>query len=407
MAALGLSPALSHSTPQPVPLPNAQEVTTRGEILPRQVVQMALASRPRVVAARLRVESLQAKAKASSTQDPLRLIIGRGSDAAPGATDNDLALSQSIDWFGRNRLAGAVLRAEADIARADLRKVQLEVQAEVLSLYNDVVATEGKLAVAAELVNIAARLRDAAKRRVDAGEAPEVQLLRATIEWERASQVLELRQSEAAATLLRLKGAVGPFTEGVSLVFFSRSGESSLDLAQTRPDVLAFAAELRVTEERIRQERLATRPEIELQVRRSPWMESAQVGLRLQVSVPILDYGRNRRNIEALRLTQKAIEKQREDALRQAEAEFKTLQVDRVAAAQQMERLERLIAKAQELLRISERGFETGALTLLESLEAARALRDIEESLIDARLRLARIDVALTTVQGHVLEEGS
>lgn len=407
MAALGLSPALSHSTPQPVPLPNAQEVTTRGEILPRQVVQMALASRPRVVAARLRVESLQAKAKASSTQDPLRLIIGRGSDAAPGATDNDLALSQSIDWFGRNRLAGAVLRAEADIARADLRKVQLEVQAEVLSLYNDVVATEGKLAVAAELVNIAARLRDAAKRRVDAGEAPEVQLLRATIEWERASQVLELRQSEAAATLLRLKGAVGPFTEGVSLVFFSRSGESSLDLAQTRPDVLAFAAELRVTEERIRQERLATRPEIELQVRRSPWMESAQVGLRLQVSVPILDYGRNRRNIEALRLTQKAIEKQREDALRQAEAEFKTLQVDRVAAAQQMERLERLIAKAQELLRISERGFETGALTLLESLEAARALRDIEESLIDARLRLARIDVALTTVQGHLLEEGS
>lgn len=407
MAALGLSPALSHSTPQPVPLPNAQEVTTRGEILPRQVVQMALASRPRVVAARLRVESLQAKAKASSTQDPLRLITGRGSDAAPGATDNDLALSQSIDWFGRNRLAGAVLRAEADIARADLRKVQLEVQAEVLSLYNDVVATEGKLAVAAELVNIAARLRDAAKRRVDAGEAPEVQLLRATIEWERASQVLELRQSEAAATLLRLKGAVGPFTEGVSLVFFSRSGESSLDLAQTRPDVLAFAAELRVTEERIRQERLATRPEIELQVRRSPWMESAQVGLRLQVSVPILDYGRNRRNIEALRLTQKAIEKQREDALRQAEAEFKTLQVDRAAAVLQIERLEQLITKAQELLRISERGFEGGVLTLLESLEAARALREIEESLLDARHRLARIDVALLTAQGHLLEEGS
>lgn len=407
MAALGLSPAVSHSTPLPFPLADAQEVATRGEILPRHAIQLALASRPRVAAARLRVESLEAKAKASSTQDPLRLLIGRGSDAAPGATDNDLALSQSIDWFGRNRLAGAVVRAEADIARADLRKVQLEVQAEVLSLYNDVVATEGKRSVAAELVKIATRLRDAAKRRVEAGEAPEVQLLRASIEWERASQVLELRQSEAAAALMRLKGAVGPFTEGVSLVFFSWSGKSSPDLAQTRPDLLAFTAELRVTEERIRQERLATRPEVELQVRRSPWMESAQVGLRLQVSVPLVDYGRSRRNNESLRSTQKGLEKQREDALRLAAAELETLQVDRAAAVQQIERLEQLITKAQELLRISERGFEGGVLTLLESLEAARALRDIEESLLDARHRLARIDVALTTVQGHLLEEGS
>jgi outer membrane protein TolC len=59
------------------------------------------------------------------------------------------------------------------------------------------------------------------------------------------------------------------------------------------------------------------------------------------------------------------------------------------------------------LLQISEQGFEAGALTLLESLEAARSLREIEEALLDARFRLATLDVNLLEAEGVLLEEGA
>lgn len=354
----------------------------------------------------LRVNALESKAKASGTPEALRLLAGRGSDGAPGATDNDLALSQHLDLFGRSRLAAAVDRAEAEVARADVRRVQLEVQTEVLGLYNDAVAATGKLAIAKELVEIATRFRDAAKRRTQAGDVPEVQLLRAGIELERASQVQELREAESMAALARLRGAAGQFNGPVSPSFFSRTPAPGSKLAQNRPDLLVLAAEIKLIDERIRQERSATRPDIELQLRRSPWMENAQVGLRLQVSVPITDYGRTKSSVKSLRLTRQAAEMQRDDALQLAEGELRSLMVERAAAQSQVARLESLILDAKELMRINQKGFEAGALTLIESLEAARALREIEEALLQAQLQLARIDVALAATEGFLLEEG-
>jgi outer membrane protein TolC len=69
--------------------------------------------------------------------------------------------------------------------------------------------------------------------------------------------------------------------------------------------------------------------------------------------------------------------------------------------------LKDLVEEANELLQISEQGFEAGALTLLESLEAARSLREIEEALLDARFRLATLDVNLLEAEGVLLEEGA
>lgn len=388
-------------------LPSRQAATAiQAPMSPEAAVRMALQNRQAIAAAQSEVDSLVAKSRAARSSDPLRLLVGRGSDLAPGSTDNDLALSQSIDWFGRNRLAASVVEAETVIARANLRRTRLDVQTEVLSRFNEVVSAQGKLLIARELTDIAARFRAAAKRRVEAGQSPEVQLLRANIEFERASQVLELREVEAKAATSRLRGTIGSTEEPAAANFFSQRAGAEPDLMQRHPRVLALSAELQAIDERIRQQRAANRPDIEFQVRRSPWMDRAEVGLRVQLSLPLTDYGRSRLNVEALRKSRRGIEQLRDEVIRSATAEFQTLLLERTAAERQVERLEALIREAKELLRINERGFETGAVTLLESLEAARSLRDIEEALLGARFRLATVDVALMMTEGLLLVEG-
>lgn len=385
---------------------SSQESRQLASLSAEEAVRWAIQNRPVVAAAQSEVAALETRAQAVRSSVPLRLLFGRGNDEVPGSTDNDLALSQSIDWFGRSRLAGAVADSEANIARANLRQVKLEVQSEVLNLFNQAVASGEKLVIARELVAIATRFRDAAKRRVDTGQAPEVQLLRANIELERATQVLELRGSEALAAISRLAGATGA-PNASPAGFFARAGSPEPSFMQRVPRVLALTAELQLLNDRIRQEKISNRPDVELQVRRSPWMDNAQVGLRVQVSVPITDYGRSRRSVEALQMSRRGFEQQREDALRMAAAEFQALQQERNGAERQVSKLEALIRDAEELLRINERGFETGALTLIESLEAARSLREIEEAHLDAKFRLATLDVAILKTEGLLLEEGA
>lgn len=385
---------------------SSQESRQLASLSAEEAVRWAIQNRPVVAAAQSEVAALETRAQAVRSSAPLRLLFGRGNDEVPGSTDNDLALSQSIDWFGRSRLAGAVADSEANIARANLRQVKLEVQSEVLNLFNQAVVSGEKLVIARELVAIATRFRDAAKRRVDTGQAPEVQLLRANIELERATQVLELRGSEALAAISRLAGATGA-PNASPAGFFARAGSPEPSFMQRVPRVLALTAELQLLNDRIRQEKISNRPDVELQVRRSPWMDNAQVGLRVQVSVPITDYGRSRRSVEALQMSRRGFEQQREDALRMAAAEFQALQQERNGAERQVSKLEALIRDAEELLRINERGFETGALTLIESLEAARSLREIEEALLDAKFRLATLDVAILKTEGLLLEEGA
>jgi len=123
--------------------------------------------------------------------------------------------------------------------------------------------------------------------------------------------------------------------------------------------------------------------------------------------MPLTDYGRSRRNSEALLKNRASIEQRKADTLRLAESEFRALLQERMGAERLQGQLEGLVEEAKELLQISEQGFEAGALTLLESLEAARSLREIEEALLDSRFRLATLDVNLLEAEGVLLEEGA
>lgn len=372
----------------------------------RQAVELAWTNRPIVQAAHAQIEEAKAHRRAATAFPATILTFGRGTDPVPGSTDSDLALIQPLDVFGRNRAAGRTADANVRVAEIGLRESQLEVQTEALTAYNELVAAEKRLVVMKGLLDLATRLHDAALRKVELGDAPEVQAIRARIELDRARQAFELRQTEVLAARQRLSGAVGGLKLGVSAEFFVAPETEGGDLLSARPDLMAFAGELQVVESRIVEQRLVTRPEVAFEARRSGWTEEVQFGVRLQVSLPLTDYGRNRNEVRALELQREAVQRRLADALVLAEAEFAATKTDVSAAAVQVQRLRELLDDARELVAITQRGFDSGALTLVETLEANRALREVEESLVEAELHLAQGQVALIRSAGQLLEAG-
>lgn len=371
-----------------------------------EAVARAMAHRPAVQAARLRVEQARRLRMAASARPTTRLDLGVTSEPELRGNDDDLVLAQPLDLFGRSRAARALSDAQIMRAEADLRQTLTDVQGEVFERYAEAVSTSQLAENAGAALQVVERLRELTRLRVEGRAAPAVQLTRIGIEVERARQNLALRQSQREAALRRLTGAVGERVEAVAdYPALATSGPE--DLVATRGDLMALAANVRIAEASARVARTAGRPEMEASARTNVWTPGEKVtGIRLQLSLPVFDQGRIRNEVRAAELQAEAERRALDDAMGRATAEVEAVQGELTAAERQVESYRTLIASARELVAKSEIGLREGAasITLVEVLEATRALREVEQGLVEARYRVAQAQVAYLKATGRPLE---
>lgn len=371
---------------------------------PASAVAQAWANRPAVRAAQTKIAEAKAAKRAAGAFPTTTFNIGRGSDRAPGSTDADLSLVQPMDLFGRRHAAARSADVLVRQAEVELRAAKLGVQTEVLDAYNAVVASQRRLAVAQRLEEIAAKLKEAAQRKLDAGDVAEIQVMRANIALARAQQVAALRAGELQSAKMRLAAAIGGEQPPEVGAFFSLEEADFDQILLMRPDLMLLAGEVDHAEAQAREQALTNRPDLRLEVRRSPWTTSAEVGLRLQVSFPLFDHGRTRELVNAANLRREAARQQLDDAELLARADVAARQTELATLATYVTQLRGLLASSQELVTLAQLGFDQGALTMVETLEASRALSEVEESLVEAEYQHARASVALSASAGHLLE---
>lgn len=369
-------------------------------------IALAMAHRPAVQAARLRVEQAQRLRAAASARPTTRLDLGVTSEPELRGNDDDLVLAQPLDVFGRSRTARALGEAQVALAEAGLRQTLSDVQAEVFERYADAVSASQLAENAGAALQIAERLRELTRLRVEGRVAPAVQLTRVGIEVERARQNLALRQSQREAALRRLGGTVGEAVESVAdYPLLVPSGPE--DVVTTRGDLLTLAANVRIAEASAGVAQTSGRPELEASVRANVWTAGEKVsGLRLQLSLPVFDQGRIRNEIRAAELQAEAERCALEDAKGRAMAEVEAVRGELTASERQVESYQTLIASARELVEKSEIGLREGAasITLIEVLEATRALREVEQGLVEARYRVAQAQAAYLRATGRQWE---
>lgn len=373
-----------------------------------QAIHFARTQRPAFEAARLRVVQAHHSRRALGAFPATRLFVGYTSDPEVGGTDDDLVLAQPLDLFGRSAAARELGSAEIVRAEAGLRQVAVELQAEVVTAYVGA-ATSAELARAAKSTfETIEKLFQATRLRVEEGVAPGVQLTRVGIELEQARLRAEQRRAELEANVQRLSALLGGersrFTvEGIPQIQAGPIDDQTL--LRQRPEILVLASDVRLAEAEARIAKLTTSPELELQARRTPWQQSDQrYGLRLQISVPLMDFGKARAESRAASTRAEAARRSLDDAMKLAVGEVAAAKIEADSAELQISKYEALVATAKQLVERLRPALTEQATTLIEVIDALRSLRDVEAALVEARERRALAQARLLRATGQVLE---
>lgn len=370
-------------------------------------LESAAQNRAGVRSAQLKLDEARLAARALGAYPATQIGIGHSSRADLGATDQDLFVSQPIDIFGRTSAARRKGQMAVRRAEADYRGVRLAVQSEVMRAYFEAATATRLSAVAQELLSLAENLHKAAIRRYEEGNVPEVQVTRAKIELDRTRQTASLRQSQLEAALRRLAGVMGvsaPDSVDPDAVLV-HDGSTGVD---RRPDVLAQLAEVELAGADANLASRLAMPELELIGLRSPWREQpVQTGLRLQLTWSVLDHGRMRSERDAAVKRGAAAEQELSDVRSRAAAELSAVEVEIKAAQERLATYREIQGSARSLVDKSRLGYTEGYGTLIDVLEATRALREIEQELAEARLELNLAEVARYEATGTLVGEES
>lgn len=375
------------------------------QISAADALKLASQNRPSLAASRLGVEQARLSARALSSLPPLNFAVGASSRSEVGATDQDLALTQEIDIFGRRRASGRLGEADVQLALARYRKEAGLLQSEVLTAFAIAVSASHQREVASELLEVAEGLLNATKRRFDEGKVAELQVTRATIEFERAKQTRELKDADYQAAMTRLASLLAIPQGELSVVPDAAIEPVAIPSIMDRPDILEIKAEVAKASAEAGFAKATSRPEFSLQVVRSPWSNDRGYFIgRAQFSWNLWDHGRARNEVRAANLRSEAAAKALSDATARAEQELAAVQIELESRQVRIKSYEAILVSAKDLVVKSQKGFAEGFGTQVDVLEATRALREVEQELVEARQQLAFAVIKQYETSGYLVE---
>lgn len=377
----------------------------------RQALGLAYNQRPAVAAARLRVEQARFERQSLSALPSTGVHLGYTPSPEVGGADDDLVVFQPLDIFGRTSAFRASGNALIVKAEAEFRQATADVQREVVAAYIDAAASLEFSKTAVSVEGTLQKLYDATRTRVEAGVAPGVQLTRVGLELDQAKLKSERWRAQSEADLLRLAVVIGAQAlearvDGLPALDVSVVDEATVALQ--RPELLLLAAEVRSADAATGVARVRALPELELQGRRTPWQQrSQQYGVRLQLSFPLFDHGRARSETRAATTQGEVARKTLADRTQAAMGEVRATRIEVELAQRQVSKYETLVGTAHQLVDRLQPALTSQATTMIEVIDATRALRDLEEALVEAKWRLALAQARYVTATGHTLEVSS
>jgi cobalt-zinc-cadmium efflux system outer membrane protein len=403
LASLGAAFALAAATP-----------TRAAERLGiEDAVRIALERNPELASLGAEVPAARARLDGATllAQRNPEVSLGAGSRRTSGDRSGDLEVevTQEVEVFGERAARIDAARAALASAEARYQARRVELAAETRETFARALAAERLLTVAREARELAGTVEAAAARRLEVGEASQIEVNSARVEVGRsAGEVAEaVRRREAALAELRLLTAIDPasdlvlagelaplaplaLSEGAEpSSFLAVAREQRPDLRAAREDLQAAAAERRLAgREALPKPRLGARFEREGE-------EDAILGT-LSFDLPLLNRNQAGRGVAGARLAQ--AQRALEAAERRVSQEVR-LALARLEAARDAARaFEGEVVRAmEENLRLVATAYQAGKIGLFEllvlrrdALDARRGRIRAQEDLVSAEAQLLR-----------------
>lgn len=329
----------------------------------------------------------QAGARANPTLDvTAENFAGTGPFSGIDSSEITVSYNQMLERGGKRAARRTLARSDVDVAR-QLRDVhRLDLLHRVQRAYAQVMGRQAHATAAAERVDVADRLLTSVKRRVTAAIDPqsaqyraEVNLITAQADRDRADRQSAIARGQLASLW------------GASQVDFAFRTDLLYVISPAAPSQGGPAPdhELRQAIERQAQaayalERTRTKQDPTISLGLRQFGTGNDVAAIAGLSLPLGIYNRNRGHVGRAREQRLAAELDRiaveRDMARQATSLTQQLNAIR-AEATTIETL--ILPAATEALRLTRDGYERGAFTYLEVLDAERVLAELRTRFVD------------------------
>ena len=372
-----------------------------------QLLNLTLSGNRAVLAARDQIDAARAGLVSAGAYPNPELEAGSGpararlADGRSG-TMQSLTVTQRIDFPGQRAARQQAASAGIDATSAAVRAFEAERIAQVKLRYYELLRREAETLAARDDLALMAEIRRRIGLRVETGEAPRYELIKADAEFlnaQKASQAAVLRVEQARANLRREVGAELPAR-------FTISGELDAppplppletlrdEIRARSPELARSRAEAERAERQLELERRRRMPELALKagVDQDPDLRSSQFGF--VVTIPLWDRRAGPIGEAAAQASRARNEREQQEfsALQSLETAWQQYQI----ASTQVAALESgIVRQAEAALKVAEAAYRFGERGILDYLDAQRVYRAARSDLIAARYELRSADVEI------------
>lgn len=320
----------------------------------------------------------------------------RGFDGA----ETTFSLSQEVDLGGQRRARIAVAEGELRGAELDRAIRGLDLIRDVQQAYYAALAADEKAAIERERLETAQALNNSVARRVAAARDPLMAGARAEASLAEARIAVIRADAEAATARARLASFWGG-DEAFALIpadfalphVETHGHDASTDAA---PDLARLMAERDRASAAARLERSLVFANPTLSFGYRQFEDSGDDALVAGVSIPLGVFNRNQGAVARARAEERRasyeLEAGRQTIARDLNALQRALDTDRRAA---LSLEEDVIPQAERALQLAQDGYNRGAFSYLDVLEAQRALSDAREARVEALLSFHTNEAAI------------
>ncbi len=377
-----------------------------------ELVRTVLAFNPALNLAQLGQVQAQAALETAKALPNPRLEWSGGRAQAPLST----AQGAISSWGASQLLENPQVReARSSIARegisyqqVQILQTQREVIAHVRLLAYEKVLRQEEVQAASEGLILLEQTKERVRLRVNSGEAPRYEIIKADAEAIHARQRQQTAQLALEQTRIRLNQlAAGQLPNGWRLRASLEDPLPALDRETLRGAVRSQNAELQALRTEVERQRARVReaqasrwPGVEIRYAqtREPEVRQGLVGASIQM--PLLDQRQGP-------LAESRAELMRAQTRLESRESELTLQLDAAWAALEMARLRvdslgsGAIREAEAALRVSEAAYRFGERGILDVLDAQRVLRSVRADLLQARFQLQAAAIEIDVLTGR------
>jgi outer membrane protein, heavy metal efflux system len=388
-------------------------ITVHGQSVPldlRSALAAAAADNLEIRAARQqRAMALAGLQTARQFQNP---IISFG--AARDTPHESLLWDQIFELGGKRGKRIALAREEQAATELDISILSRQIRQRTRQAFYAVIASREQTGQAKAALDLATRLRDIVQQRFDAGDVAEieviqadVELARATAEYETAAQAQKTADAQLAALLNFPVTEAANIQGRLSDIPKIESLQAANDIAmRSNTNLQRATEEVQLEQRRLQLARAQRIPNVEIQAGadlNSPNEFSVGPRGQIAVSVPLFyhgqgEVGQSTSRLEFLRLTLQALRTN-------ASADVAAAYFDYLAKAHHAEQyVQKIVPQSVKLQEMAEDSYRSGKSNLLTLIDAQRKLNETRKTYLDSLLAVQSSFATLEEVVGAPLD---